>query len=194
VSILMVLEWSGMPFETYERFNALMGIRGDDDAPEGLIDHVAAQDNGNLVICDVWESEEAFGRFADTRLRPAIEQLGVTEPQSRMMPVHNRLIGKASDANVLILIDVPDFTVDVYDRMTEQMDAHRNEHPSVSHTAAVAEGGGVFVADIWDSPESFGKFAEEQIGPAAADAGLGAFEPRILPIRNRIRGRAAHAV
>jgi hypothetical protein len=194
MSVLMVLELSDTPFEAYERLNEIMGIRGDDDAPEGLIDHVVTEDDGNLLIADVWESEEALGRFFENRLGPAIEKAGVAGGQPQVMQVHNRLRGTASDANVLLLIDVPEFGVDKYDQMTQHMDAHtRNEHPSVSHTAALAPAGGIFVADVWDSMESFGKFAEEQIGPAAADAGLDPFEPRVLPIKNRIRGKAAQA-
>ena len=50
--------------------------------------------------------------------------------------------------------------------------------------------GGMVVADLWDSAEAFGKFAEEQIGPAGAAVGLGPIEPRIVPVHNRIRGRA----
>jgi hypothetical protein len=192
--VLMVMEWKDTPFETYERVGELMGIHGDDDAPEGLIDHVAAEADGNLVICDVWESEEALGRFVEDRLRSATEQAGVGESKPQVMRVHNRLRGTSNDANVLLLIDVPEFSVDIYDRMTQQIDAHvRNDHPSVSHTAALAPGGRIFVADVWDSPESFAKFAEEQIGPAAADAGLQSFEPRMLPIKDRIRGKAAQA-
>jgi hypothetical protein len=49
----------------------------------------------------------------------------------------------------------------------------------------------VFVLDLWESPEAFGKFAEEQIGPAGAKVGMGPVEPRILPVHNRIRGKAA---
>ena len=91
---------------------------------------------------------------------------------------------------MLVLIDIPDFGPEAYDQMTKHMDAHvMNEHPSVGHTAALGESGGLLVADIWNSPEAFAQFAQEQIGPAAAQIGLGEFEPRMLPVRNRIRGK-----
>jgi hypothetical protein len=186
----MLLEWSDTPFETYERVNEIMGIRGDADAPEGLIEHVACTDGNGMVIADVWESEEALGKFVDERLAPALEEAGVPESQPRILQTHNRLEGTSDDANVLVLIDIEDFGTDTYDQMTGQMDAHvRGEHPSVAHTAAIREDGGIFVADVWESPEAFGAFAQEQIAPAGQAAGLGEFEPRMVEVKNRIRGK-----
>jgi hypothetical protein len=39
-------------------------------------------------------------------------------------------------------------------------------------------------ADVWDTPESFGRFAEEQLGPAAESAGVdvASLEPRFVPV------------
>jgi hypothetical protein len=192
-AVLMVMEWPEQGLETYERLNEIMGIRGDADAPEGLIEHVACADDSGVVIADVWESEQALGRFFETRLQPALEEVGVPPGQPpQIMQVHNRLRGKSDDANVLVLVDVEDLGVDTYDQMTSQMEAHvRNEHPSVTHTAAVRPDGSIFVADTWESPDAFGRFAEEQIGPAAEQAGLGQFQARMVPVKNRIRGKAA---
>jgi hypothetical protein len=191
-AVLMVMEFPEEGLETYERLNEIMGIRGDADAPEGLIEHVACEDDSGMVIADVWESEQALGRFFETRLQPALEEASVSpgEPP-QIMPVHNRLRGRSDEANVLVLVDVEDLGVDTYDQMTSQMDAHiRNEHPSVAHTAAVRPDGSIFVADIWESPDAFGRFAEDQIGPAAEEAGLGQFQARMVPVKNRIRGKA----
>ena len=75
--------------------------------------------------------------------------------------------------------------------MTSHMDAHADggrRHPSVPHTAAV-KGGGLFVVDVWDAPESFGRFAERAF-PAAAGghAAVRAAVPAGLqPITGRTR-------
>jgi hypothetical protein len=196
MAVLMVLEAPGATREEYDRTNEIMGIRGDDDAPEGLIQHVAAFDDEGLVIADVWESEEALGRFYEERLGAALEESGVSRSakEPRRHEVHNSLTGQGSEANALMLIDIPDFGTDKYDAMVSNMDAHvgdGSQHPCVTHVAARAEHGGVFVADLWESPEAFGKFGEEQIGPAGAAVGLGPIEPRIVPVHNRIRGKAA---
>jgi hypothetical protein len=192
---MMIMDAPEGTTEQYERTNEIMGLRGDEDAPEGLIQHVAASDAAGLLILDVWESEDAFGRFYEERLGPALEQSGVAasagEPRPSM-PVHNALTGKGMEANVLILIEVDGLGSDAYDEMASKMESHQGDGsngPWFSHTAAKADGGMV-VADLWDSAEAFGKFAEEQIGPAGAAVGLGPIEPRIVPVHNVIRGRA----
>jgi hypothetical protein len=47
------------------------------------------------------------------------------------------------------------------------------------------------VADLWPSPEAFGQFAQEQVGPAAQRAGVTSMNQRTLRVHNRIRGRSA---
>ena len=69
------------------------------------------------------------------------------------------------------------------------MDAHAGDgsgHPAVSHIAAITDDGMVFV-DIWDSPESAGRFVDEKVGPAADDVGtdFGDMQPRFVPVHNR---------
>lgn len=54
--------------DEYDRVTAELG----DEAPEGLIVHVAGPHGSGFRIMDVWESEEAFMRFRDQRLGPAI--------------------------------------------------------------------------------------------------------------------------
>ena len=104
------------------------------------------------------------------------------------MPVHNMFLGAGTRPNVAVIIDLPGFTTDQYDRMTAQMSAHAGDgssHPSVSHTMATTDGG-IFVVDVWDSPESFGRFAATEL---AAAGDLGPVEPRILPVYNRLAGK-----
>ncbi|HEU4973833.1 MAG TPA: hypothetical protein VFT50_01990 [Baekduia sp.] len=193
MSVLMLLDWGQTPWQTYERVNDLMGIHGDADAPEGLVDHVACADDDGLLICDVWESQEALERFAHERLGPATAQAGAPEAQPRILPVHDRLQGSATDARVLVLVEMPDAGPERYDELASHMDAHvHHRHRAVAHTAAIGEHGGMVVVDLWDSPASFEAFAEEQILPAAQQVGLGPFEPRFRTVGNRIAGRAAH--
>ena len=193
--VLMVMEAPGATADQYARANEIMGISGDADAPEGLIEHVAAIDESGLLIVDLWESEEALGRFFDERLGAALAEAGLgSDDKPRIMPVHNALEGGPDDAGIVMLIEVEDLGADAYDEMASKMPAHTgdtSQGPWVRHTAAHTEGGGIFVADLWESPEAFGKFAEEQIAPAGQAVGMGPIEPRIVPVHNRIKGKAA---
>jgi heme-degrading monooxygenase HmoA len=47
-----------------------------DDPPDGLIVHVATEnDGGDIHIVDVWESAEHFERFAAERLGPTVHKV-----------------------------------------------------------------------------------------------------------------------
>ncbi len=57
---------------TYGRITDGLG----DEAPKGLIVHLAIElPEGGLRYVDVWESEEAFDRFAEERLHPVVHGL-----------------------------------------------------------------------------------------------------------------------
>jgi hypothetical protein len=193
MAILMMMESPQGTIEEYERTNEILGIRSDEDAPEGLIQHVAASDGNGLLIADIWESTEAFERFYE-RLGPALEESGVAGSAEPRPPleVHNMLTGKGTEPKVLLLIDADGLGTDQYDQMAARMPAHADggsDGPWYSHTAATRDGG-VVVVDLWESPEAFGQFAEEQIAPAAQEVGMGPIEPRVIPVHNIMRGRA----
>jgi hypothetical protein len=194
MSVLLVMNAPGATAAEYDRANEIMGIGGDDDAPDGLVQHVAAADGAGLLIVDLWESEEALGRFFEERLGAALAEAGIrSDSKPAALPVHNALSGSGTEAAVLILIETDDLGHDGYDEMASKMDAHTGDasrRPWVTHVAARKENGGMVVADLWESPEAFGEFAQEQIGPAATAVGLGPIEPRIVPVHNRIKGRA----
>jgi hypothetical protein len=48
--------------------------------------HAAGQGSSRFRVVDVWESEEAFGRFAET-LGPILQEIGVEEPP-QVYPAH----------------------------------------------------------------------------------------------------------
>ena len=54
---------------------------------EGLLAHVAGQGEQGFRVVDVWESEEAFGRFGE-KLMPILQELGV-EGTPDIYPAHS---------------------------------------------------------------------------------------------------------
>lgn len=198
MAILMILEVPGATLDAYERANEIMGVHGDDSAPDGLISHTAGATEDGIIAVDVWESEEALQRFFETQLGAALKEAGIPEGKPRILPVHNMIAqGAGTNPGVLAIIEMDGFSSTDYDRLAGGMDAHiadGSNHPAVSHVAATTDGG-LVVVDVWDSPESFGRFAETQIGPAGAEAGIGPLEiePRFVPVHNRIRGKVRQA-
>src|SRR5882757_2056934 len=63
--------------EQYEQINEAMFGQSSprqDQVPEGLIIHTAGPSDDGWYVYDVWESREAFQRFMDEKLGPAIRQ------------------------------------------------------------------------------------------------------------------------
>ena len=73
-----------------EQYNAVRDEVGWlETAPDGGLAHLAwweGDDNHNM---DAWESEGAFGAFAETRLGPAMAKLGIDiQPEVTFHPAH----------------------------------------------------------------------------------------------------------
>lgn len=85
----------GVDLETYDRVGAELG----DETPAGAIFHLAGLYEGTLRVMEVWESEQAYRRFREERLLPAIEKVAGPGAASREWPppgleamdVHNLL-------------------------------------------------------------------------------------------------------
>jgi hypothetical protein len=191
MALLAIMEFEGGTIEDYERVDELIQVDAGDAAPDGLIRHVVGLSEDALVVIDLWDSADAMEAFYEQRLAPAVAQLDdPPQVEPRVMPVHNHLSGSGETAGVIMMAEIPGAGTDVYDQMVGDIPAHAEDnHPSVSHVVAVTDDG-LMVVDIWESPEAFGRFADEQIGPAAANAGLPGFEPRFVPVHNHIEGEA----
>jgi hypothetical protein len=57
----------------------------------GRIFHVAAPDGDGWHVTDVWESEEAFKKFAETMV-PIMISTGVEPADPFVLPVHNIIV------------------------------------------------------------------------------------------------------
>ena len=91
MAVFMEMEMPVTP-DQYDAVDAALDPKG--DPPDGLIAHTARFDGETLKILDSWESPEAFGAFAESRLGPGIaETLGDDAPdgppQPRFTELHN---------------------------------------------------------------------------------------------------------
>ena len=60
--------------------------------PPGRLYHVCFGEPGNLLVSDVWDSREAFDKFAET-LMPILEDVGIDLGGIAFLEVHNRISG-----------------------------------------------------------------------------------------------------
>jgi len=90
MAIGLIMEIPGMTAEVYDQVNAK--ANAPDDPPAGLIFHVSGPTEGGFRIVDVWESREAFDRFASEKLGPTIAEVTGQQgssPQPTEFSVHN---------------------------------------------------------------------------------------------------------
>jgi hypothetical protein len=196
MAALLIFEVPGMTLEDYDRLFEEMGIRSDADAPEGLLSHVAGETGEGMLTVGLWEDMERLNIFYAEWLGAAIVEEGLPQAVPRLLPVHKMIRrGAGETAGVIVLIEVAGLGPETYDELVSTMDAHAGDgsgHPAFSHVAAQADQGMV-VVDVWDSPGSFVRFAEEQIAPAAKSVGLPPLEPRFVPVHNHIQAPAPAA-
>lgn len=66
-------------------------------SPPGRLYHVCFGDTNELRVSDIWESREAFDKFADT-LTPLMQELGIAPPVIETFEVHNIIEGRKATA------------------------------------------------------------------------------------------------
>ena len=73
------MEFDGVGREQYDAVNAALGIdqsTGEGDWPDGMLSHAGGTKPGNLVVFEVWDSQESQGQFMDRRLDSALGKAG----------------------------------------------------------------------------------------------------------------------
>jgi hypothetical protein len=90
MAIGLRIKVAGGTKEIYEEVDRKMGV--EDDPPEGLIFHAAGPIEEGWGIIDFWESRGHFDRFSESRLGPAMAELGDRapgEPDIKEFPVEH---------------------------------------------------------------------------------------------------------
>jgi hypothetical protein len=92
VAVVIVFQGPGFTRENYEESvrrltDGKSRLESPADWPvEGLLAHAAGEGEGGFRVVDVWESQEAFGRFGET-LVPILREMGV-EGDPEVYPAH----------------------------------------------------------------------------------------------------------
>jgi hypothetical protein len=70
----------------------------EDQSPDGLILHTAGESDNGWYVYDVWESQEKFQQFVESKLGPALGELGVGSddpPKPQFFPIETLVKGPA---------------------------------------------------------------------------------------------------
>ena len=85
------LFFPGGTVEQYDQVIEKMGFtHGGRGAPGGMFHWVTATDNG-FRVTDVWETQEQFQQFAEEKIEPLTQEVGLSRPNVTIHHVHHHL-------------------------------------------------------------------------------------------------------
>jgi hypothetical protein len=91
MAVAVILDFEGGTLDQYDQVIERMGFEpGGAGAPGSLFHWVTETGNG-IRVTDVWESREQFQRFAEEKIGPLTQEMGLAEPQMTFHDVHNHL-------------------------------------------------------------------------------------------------------
>ena len=88
MAVAVIARFPDLTPETYGEVIASLEL--DVNPPAGAIFHMAADGQGGIVSADIWQTEQTFRAFLDTRLRPALRMRGIhRDPVVEIAPLAN---------------------------------------------------------------------------------------------------------
>ena len=95
---MVIMRWEGITPDQYERCRQI--INWENATAKGAIFHAVAFGNNEMRVTDIWESEEDFNIFMQSRLIPGVAQIGITSlPQVEVLPVYAIFVPDAQGLN-----------------------------------------------------------------------------------------------
>jgi hypothetical protein len=89
MAVSLVIEIPGGTQQQYDAVMKDLQLVGPNATwPEGILCHIAGPMTGGWRVVDVWESEEAFRKFEDEKLKAAAQRAGVPPFDLKVYPVY----------------------------------------------------------------------------------------------------------
>ena len=88
MSTVITQRWDAVTPAQYDQIREI--VRWDVDVPAGMTFHVASFEDDSLRMLDIWDSAEQFMEFVQTRIMPAVAQVGLAgQPDMIVTPLHD---------------------------------------------------------------------------------------------------------
>jgi hypothetical protein len=97
MAILGIFTGQGFTKQMYEDLRK--EVDWENNPPAGIILHAAALDkSGNVQVADIWESEQDFTNFINSRLKAGFDKIHAPMPKGELYQVHNINAHQAIDS------------------------------------------------------------------------------------------------
>jgi hypothetical protein len=88
MAVAVEVSFPDMTLETYHQALERMGASPGGPHPEsGCVFHCAWDAGGRVRVFDVWESQERFEQFMQSRLADMGEELGISPPETNVIQI-----------------------------------------------------------------------------------------------------------
>jgi hypothetical protein len=170
MAVSFILDFPGATTEQYDGVLERMGLEG--HLPAGALFHAAGQTADGLRVVDVWESDEAFQRFAEDQIGPHSQAEGIAEPKITRIDGHRigDLRSEGGDVKFFQVVHL-DVDADTFDDADAEIRGGEWPEGVVFHITGQSDGEWI-VADGWTSKEARDSFMAERVGPAMGKRGL----------------------
>jgi hypothetical protein len=88
MSAVITQRWDAVTPAQYDQIREI--VRWDVDVPAGMTFHIASFEGDTLRMLDIWDSEEQFMDFVQTRIMPAVAHVGLAgQPDMIVTTTHD---------------------------------------------------------------------------------------------------------
>jgi hypothetical protein len=92
MAVAIQLVFKGATLDQYDQVIQKMGFSPRGKGEPGAISHWVAKTSDGIRVTDVWESREAFDKFAQEKIGPITQEVGIPAPPDiTFFEVHNYL-------------------------------------------------------------------------------------------------------
>jgi hypothetical protein len=102
MTVVTTIDVYDMPNSEYRAVLDRMGVEA---RPEpGIYLHITAQTDFGYRIIEIWDSQDGFEEFAQRRMVPALEQLGIDrKTEITVKPLHNLFAPRLLELSELVV-------------------------------------------------------------------------------------------
>ncbi len=169
--VAFIMDFPGGTAADYDAVMEDMDLGG--RLPADALFHSAGASQTGWRVYDVWDSAEAFGRFAETKIGPITAKHGLPEPQIRSFEARTFRRGESGPVAVVQLGTFAGVDADRFEALSAAALGESGEMPpgNVLHVNGPA-GADWCVLSAWTSTEARDAFIGERLIPALAKAGI----------------------
>lgn len=89
MAVAVQMDFDGATLEQYDEVCGRMGLTPKGPGPAGAISHFATMTDSGLRVVDVWETQAEFEQFAQEKIGPFSQEVGMAPPSLQFFEVHN---------------------------------------------------------------------------------------------------------